>query len=87
MIQGGHHFPGPGHAGQKEVVQGVLKVKRAMVKNISISEVKPGKLEEALIRQQESMIPYHDIEGYEYKIEVYLSYPESFGMIGMKSPE
>jgi len=71
----------------KEVLQGAVKIKRDMIKSLSISEVKPGKLDEALVRQQNSMIPFHDIEGYEYKIEVFFSYPESFGMIGLKSPE
>ena len=71
----------------KEVLQGAIKVKRDMIKSFSVSEVKPGKLDEALARQQNSMIPFHDIEGYEYNIEVYFSYPEAFGMIGMKAPE
>ena len=71
----------------KEVLQGAIIVKRDMIKSISVSEVKPGKLDEALARQQSSMIPFHDIDGYEYKFVVFFSYPESFEMIGMKSPE
>ena len=71
----------------KELVANALKVERDKVKSIYIAEVKEGKLNEALTRQQNAMIMYHDIEGYEYTIDVYFNIVEAMGMIGMKPPE
>jgi len=71
----------------KEILQGVLKVKGEKVKSISVTQVKEGKLEEAIINTQKSMLVYHDIEGYAYEIEVFLSFAEALPLIGMESPE
>ncbi|MFX0139345.1 MAG: hypothetical protein ACFFDN_37240 [Candidatus Hodarchaeota archaeon] len=85
-IEGRKQFP-PDRSLAKEVIQGVIKVKKDKAMSITISEVKEGKLDEAFKRQQESMIPYHDIQGFEYSIEVFLSFAEAMSMIGMKAPE
>ena len=54
---------------------------------MGITQVKEGKFDEAIIRTQNDMVPYHDIEGYEYKIEVYFNLVEAMGMVGLKAPE
>ncbi|MFX1395253.1 MAG: hypothetical protein ACFFAH_17040 [Promethearchaeota archaeon] len=54
---------------------------------MSISEVKQGKLEEALKYAGDSMIPYFPIEGFEYKVRVWSTIIEAMEYIGMKAPE
>lgn len=71
----------------KEVVQNAIRVERDKAKSIYIAEVKEGKLDEALTRQQNAMIMYHEIEGYEYTIEIFFNIVEAMGMIGMKAPQ
>jgi hypothetical protein len=71
----------------KELVQNAIKVDKDKIRSIYIAEVKEGKLNEALTRQQNAMIMYHDIEGYEYTIDVCFKVVEAMGMIGMKPPE
>ena len=79
-------FP-PDKSLAKEILQGALRAERNKIKTIGISEVKEGKLDEALIRQANAAIPFHDIEGYEYKIEVFFNIVEAMGLIGMTAPE
>jgi hypothetical protein len=79
-------FP-PDRSLVKELVPNAIKVDKDKIKSIYIAEVKEGKLNEALIRQQNAMIMYHDIEGYEYTIDFYFNVVEAMGMIGMKAPE
>jgi hypothetical protein len=57
------------------------------IKTMGITEIKEGKLEEALTRFRESMVMFHDIEGFEYSIEVYMTVVEALGLIGMSLPE
>jgi hypothetical protein len=71
----------------KELIQGVLKVEGDKSKSISISKVKEGMMNKALLRQQDAMVLFHDIEGFEYTIDVYFDFPESFSMLGMQAPE
>ena len=71
----------------KELVANAIKVDKNKIRSIYIAQVKEGKLNEALMRQQNAMIMYHDIEGYEYTIEVCFTVVEAMGMIGMKPPE
>ena len=64
-----------------------LRVVRGRVKSISISKVKEGKLDEALIRTQNDMVAYHELEGYKYTIEVLFDVVEALEMVGIKPPE
>ena len=64
-----------------------LRVVRGRVKSISISKVKEGKLDEALLRTQNDMVPYHELEGYEYTIKVFFDVVEALEMVGLKAPE
>ena len=79
-------FP-PDRSLVKELVPNAIKIDNDKIKSIYIAEVKEGKLNEALTRQQNAMIIYHDIEGYEYTIDVCFTVVEAMGMIGMKAPE
>ncbi len=71
----------------KELIQGILKVEGDKSKSISISKVKEGMMDKALLRQQEAMVMFHDIEGFEYTIDVYFDFPETFSMLGMQAPD
>ena len=44
-------------------------------------------MDKALLRQQESMAMFHDVEGFEYTIDVYFDFPETFSMIGKTAPD
>lgn len=56
-------------------------------KALSILEVKPGKLEEALELVQKRMVMFHEIEGFEYSMEVQSTAAETLALIGMSAPE
>ena len=71
----------------KEIIQGILKVEGAKSKSISISKVKEGMMDKALLRQQDAMVMFHDVEGFEYTIDVYFDFPETFSMLGMQAPD
>ena len=79
-------FP-PDRSLGKELIQGIAKIEGNKARTLTINEVKEGKLEEAILRQQEAMVMFHDIEGYEYSIDILLSFAETFVMIGKKAPE
>ena len=53
----------------------------------AIYDVKPGKVEEALLILTKSMLAYGDIEGYKYQIDTLLSGSEAMPLIGMEMPE
>ena len=71
----------------KELVQGILKVEGGKSKSITISKVKEGMMNKALLRQQDAMVMFHEIEGFEYTIDVYFDFPETFSMLGMQAPD
>lgn len=71
----------------KELVQGILKVEGGKSRSITITKVKEDMMNKALIRQQNAMVPFHEIEGFEYTIDVYFDFPETFSMLGMQAPD
>ena len=71
----------------KVILDSALRVVKGKVKAISISKVKEGKLDEALIRTQNDMVAYHELEGYKYTIEVLFDVVEALEMVGIKAPE
>ncbi len=71
----------------ENVVQNCVKATDKGIVNITIAEVKKGKLEEAMKRTQEYWVDYHSIVGLEYSIEVWMNAVEAFGAIGKKPPE
>jgi len=72
---------------EEVVVQNAVKATDKGIMNITIFEVKKGKLEEALMREQKIAVEYHDIAGFEYSLEVWNTAVEAFGFIGRKPPE
>ncbi|MFX1445143.1 MAG: hypothetical protein ACFFHV_17145 [Promethearchaeota archaeon] len=71
----------------KTVVPNCVRATNRGIENISIAEVKKGKLEEALIAAQKYAAEYHDIVGFEYAIQVWATQLEAFSAIGRKPPE
>ncbi len=65
------------------VVPVSLKSTERGIASIGIELAKDGKLEEALNRRIQAMIMYHDIEGYEYSVEVQNTVGEALTLAGM----
>jgi hypothetical protein len=53
------------------------------IKVIGITEVKKGKLEDAIGRTAKMMAMFHDIQGFEYTVERYALVEEALKTIGM----
>ena len=71
----------------KEIISGAIKGTMDGIGSIIVHDIKEGKLEEFLDLQQKAMVPYHDIEGFKYNIEVRAKVTEALEWIGMKMPE
>jgi hypothetical protein len=69
------------------VVPASVKATERGIATIGISLAKEGKLEEALSRTIQSMVMYHDIEGYEFTVEVQNTVVEALAHIGMSTSE
>lgn len=52
------------------------------IENIGVFDVKKGKLEEAYNRLDNIMVEFYSIQGFKYKIDVYLKVEEATGFIG-----
>jgi hypothetical protein len=79
-------FPPDDSLGEQVVPVAVTTTKKG-IKTMGITEAKEGKLEEALTRGRNSMVMFHNIEGFEYTIEVYSTISEALTLIGMSLPE
>jgi len=53
---------------------------------IGISDVKEGKLEDALKRAGDFMVMFQNIAGFEYTVRVYSKVEEAMASIGMDMP-
>ena len=53
---------------------------------IGITEVKEGKLEAAYLRATSMMAMFHSIQGFEYRVDIYLKVEEALKVIGMSLP-
>ncbi|MHA1924880.1 MAG: hypothetical protein ACXABV_07260 [Candidatus Thorarchaeota archaeon] len=69
------------------IVPASIKATERGITSIGISLAKEGKLEEALSRTIQAMVMYHDIEGYEYSVEIQNTVSEGLAFIGMSIPE
>ena len=69
-----------------ELVPAAVKGTHQGIQVIGISEVKKGKLEEAYTYLVGMMAMFHVIQGFEYKVDVYLKVEEALGLIGMSLP-
>ncbi len=57
------------------------------VLTIGVMEVKEGKLEELLARENNISMMYLDIEGYSRWVETWMTAVEALGLLGLKAPE
>jgi hypothetical protein len=53
---------------------------------IVVAEIKPGKLDEAYMYFAKMMAMFQDIQGYEYRIDPYVTVNEAFQIAGMSLP-
>jgi len=56
------------------------------LKNMSVYDIKEGKLEEALKIARSALAMFQPIDGYESKVEVWSTAAEGFEAIGMQVP-
>ena len=70
-----------------EVVPAAVKSIHEGIKVTGISEVKKGKLEEALTRTTNMMVMFQNIEGFEYTTEIHYKVEEALALIGMSLPK
>jgi hypothetical protein len=69
------------------VLPAIAKTTKQGLKSIAVSDVKEGRLEEALTRAGKRMAMLNDIEGLEYSIDVYMSLRELREAFGIIMPE
>ena len=70
-----------------QIVPAAVKSTHDGLSVIGISDVKEGKLEEALNRTVNMMVMFQDIEGFEYSTDIHYKVEEALAMIGMSLPE
>jgi hypothetical protein len=71
---------------QETLVLSAWKSTEDGMKALSVTNVKEGKLEEALKSVYKEMAYYSNIEGYEITIEVWGTWQEAFEAMGMETP-
>jgi hypothetical protein len=69
-----------------QLVPAAVKGTHQGIQVLGISEVKKGKLEEAYTYLVSMMAMFHSIQGFEYKVDIYLKVEEAMGIIGMNLP-
>jgi len=69
-----------------QLVPAAVKGTHQGLQVLAIEEIKKGKLEEAYIYFVSMMAMFHSIQGFEYKIDIYLKVEEALGVIGMSLP-
>jgi hypothetical protein len=72
---------------QETLVQSAGKITEDGVKLLSVTQVKEGKLEEALAVVYKEMSYYSDIEGFESSVEVWATSQEGLQALGMEAPQ
>jgi len=71
---------------RKEIISNAVKARKDHIETVGVSEVEEGNLAKFLLLQQKYMTKSHNIEGYNYDIEVRFKITEALEMIGMKAP-
>ena len=69
------------------IVPNAVKTTTDGIKTISVTEVKKGKLEEAIARTNEALVMYAPVEGWEASIEVWSTLTEAYAVLGKVPPE
>ncbi|NVL91372.1 MAG: hypothetical protein HWN69_10390 [Desulfobacterales bacterium] len=70
----------------EDLIPAAVNSNKEGVISVSVSEVKEGKLEEALTRVGTQMTMFQSIEGFEYSIELWSTVEEAMTAIGQKMP-
>ena len=71
----------------ESLVDAAVKTTEDGIRAVSISRVKKGKLEESLIRTNNILALYNEVEGLEYTVEIWQEPAEALATIGMKIPD
>lgn len=71
----------------KRVVPIGMRIAEGGIWGISIYEVKPGKVEEAMADLTKRVLPFGEIEGYRLDMEVLMTGAETMPLVGLKMPE
>ena len=79
-------FP-PDRSLEKVILQLAARVTGNEIESIGLSEVKEGKYEEVLKRSMMLQLKFADIEGINFKNEIFLSGVAAFPMVGLEMPE
>ena len=78
-------FP-PDESLTTQVVPAAVTTTHQGIKVTGVSDVKEGKLEEALRRVGDIMVMFQNIAGFEYTVEVNSKVEEAMAAIGMEMP-
>jgi hypothetical protein len=70
-----------------ELVPAAVKTTNQGIEVLGISEVKPGKLEEAITYLGKFMVMFQVIPGFESSMDVYLKVEEAMELLGMSLPK
>lgn len=71
----------------KDILRLAARVTGNEIEGIELSEVKEGKYEEFLKRTMMMQLKYADIEGINFKNEIFLSGVAALPMVGLEMPE
>jgi hypothetical protein len=77
----------PPDPNSESIIPNCVKTGDEGVVNLTVVEVKKGKLEEAFERATKYWVEYHYIEGFKCSIEVWMTQIEAFSAIGRKPPQ
>jgi hypothetical protein len=64
------------------VVEAAVTSNKDGIETISISEVKPGKLEEAIDRTNQRMVMFHSVPDYRYESKTWMTVEEALSAVG-----
>ncbi|TFG15197.1 MAG: hypothetical protein EU535_02160 [Promethearchaeota archaeon] len=76
----------PEDPNSENVIPNCVKASDDGIVNITIVEVKKGKLQEAFERATKYWVQYHSIAGFRYSVEVWMTQIEAFSAIGRTPP-
>ena len=77
----------PPDPNSNSIIPNCVKASDKGIVNMTIVEVKKGKFEEAFKRATQYWVEYHNIAGFKYSVEVWMTQIEAFTAIGRKPPE
>ena len=85
-IEVAKEFP-PDRSLAKDILRLAARITGNEIESIGLSEVKEGKYEEVLKRSMKLQLKFADIEGINFKNEIFLSGVAAFPLVGLEMPE